>query len=132
MISVVRTSILTLLGLAIAFVAVPSTAAHAQTTLKTQARFTGVKAVAKYEEKGARRKFNVQLELATPGAVGSVTAIAANGQPTPMGTFTVNAAGVGIIDIDTGEGDLVADLNLGSVVTLTYKGANYTATLVRR
>ena len=130
MISVARTSFLTLLGLAVAFLAVPSTPNYAQSaSLKVQARFTGVKAVAKYEEKGARRKFNFQIELATPGEVGTVSAIAADGSSVPMGTFTVNALGVGIIDIDTGEGDLVADLNRGSAVTLTYKGQTYTASL---
>lgn len=132
MVSVVRTSIFTLLGLAVAFLAVPTSVSHAQTSLKAKASFTGVKAVAKYEEKGARRKFNFQIELATPGTTGVVTALGANGATAFMGTFTVNAAGVGIIDIDTTEGDAVADLNLGAPVTLSYKGQNYTARLASR
>lgn len=134
MVSVVRTGLLTLLGLAVTFLAIPASTSHAQSaSLKTQARFNGVKAVAKYEEKGgARRKFNFQIELATPGASGTVTAVGASGDTVFMGTFTVNAGGVGIIDIDTSEGDLVADLNLGSTVKLSYKGKNYTAVLALR
>lgn len=130
---------LSLLTFAVAFalVSMPAQEAYGQsggggTRVRMAGRLAGVKAVARYEERGTRRKFNFQLELATPGQVGTVTAVAANGSTVTMGTFTVDALRRGIIDIDNTEGDNVADLNAGSVVTLTIGGNTYTGTLTVR
>lgn len=130
MISRKATHVLAILGLVLSVFVLPQANANAQTgTVRMQARLAGVKAVAKYEERGTRRKFNFQLELATPGQVGTVTAVAANGKTVRMGTFTVDALRRGIIDIDTTEGDSVADLNVGSLITLRINGKVYRGTL---
>lgn len=126
--------ILSLLALAIVFVSIPSQSTFAQSggggdRVRMATRLSGVKAVARYEERGSRRKFNFQLELGTPGQVGTVTAIAANGATVTMGTFTVDSLRRGIIDIDNTEGDNVADLNVGSTITLSIGGNSYTGTL---
>lgn len=131
MIAITAPRVLSILGLALAVTLLPQQLTHAKDTgrVRMTARIAGVKAVAKYEERGARRKFNFQLELGTPGQVGTVTAVAADGSVVPMGTFTVNALRRGTIDIDTTEGDLVADLNAGSVITLSINGNTHSGTL---
>ena len=127
-----RFRFLGLLCLALVVLAVPtySMAKGGAAAVRMRAKISGIKAVAKYEERGARRKFNFQLELATPGEGGTVTAVGANGATAFMGSFVVNDLGRGIIDIDTTEGNVVADLNAGSVVTLSYKGQTYSGTLL--
>ncbi len=129
------TRILTLLSLVLSAFVIPQQTVDAQggeNTVRMIARLAGVKAVAKYEERGSRLKFNFQLELGTPGQVGSVTAVAADGSTVAMGTFTVDALRRGIIDIDTTEGDAVPDLNVGSVITLRINGNTYRGTLQLR
>ncbi len=118
-----------LLGIAVSMFLQVSAAQAQQPRAKMQARLTGVKALAKYEERGARRKFNFQLELGTPGQIGSVSAVAADGSVVSMGNFTVDALRRGTIDIDTTEGNMVADLNAGSVITLSINGRTFTGTL---
>lgn len=126
-----------LLALAVALVAIPAQSTFAQSggdgdRVRMATSLSGVKAVARYEERGSRRKFNFQLELGTPGQVGTVTAVAANGATVTMGTFTVNSLRRGIIDIDTTEGNSVADLNVGSKITLSIGGNSYSGTLSLR
>ncbi len=118
-----------LLGIAVSMLFQVPAAEAQQPRAKMQARLSGVKALAKYEERGARRKFNFQIELATPGQIGSVSAVAADGAVVPMGNFTVDALRRGTIDIDTTEGNMVADLNAGSVITLSINGRTFTGTL---
>lgn len=132
MISRKATHVLAILSLVLSVFVLPQTADAGGNTVRMQARIAGVKAVAKYEERGSRLKFNFQLELATPGQVGTVTAVAANGATVRMGTFTVDALRRGIIDIDTTEGDSVADLNVGSLITLKINGKTYKGTLAIR
>ena len=135
MISIKATRILALLSLVLSALVVPQQTADAKgggSSVRMIARLAGVKAVAKYEERGTRLKFNFQLELGTPGQVGSVTAVAANGSTVEMGTFTVDALRRGIIDIDNTEGDSVPDLNVGSLITLKINGNTYTGTLQLR
>ena len=123
-------------GMALAFIATPSQSLVAKgsdgggSTTKMVASIAGVKAIAKYEERGtSRRKFNFQLELGTPGQVGTVTATAANGSRVTMGTFTVDSLRRGIIDIDTSEGNVVPDLNSGSTITLQMNGRSFSGVL---
>lgn len=128
--------IVPILGLAVAMLALPGQSAFGQGggggRARMSARMSAVKAVAKYEERGSRRKFNFQLELGVPGQTGVVTAVAADGKTVTLGTFVVNALRRGIIDIDTTEGDDVPDLNAGSVITLVINGKTSTGTLVVR
>ena len=125
--------VLGLLSVAVALFIGPAQIASAKSNVvRMTTRVVGVKAVAKYEERGARRKFNFQLELGTPGQVGTVSAVAADGSVVQMGTFTVDALRRGIVDIDTTEGDVVADLKAGSVITLKINGNTYTGSLIVR
>ncbi len=126
-----------MLAVAVALLAIPAQSTFAQgggndTRVRMATRLSGVKAVARYEERGSRRKFNFQLELATPGQVGTVTAVAGSGATVTMGTFTVDALRRGTIDIDTTEGNGVADLNAGSRITLSIGGNSYSGTLAVR
>lgn len=128
--------VLGVFGLALAVVAMPSYSSIAVggdgdgNRTRMVASIAGVKAIAKYEERGtSRRKFNFQLELGTPGQVGTVTATAANGSLVTMGTFTVDSLRRGIIDIDTSEGNVVPDLNSGSTITLQINGRSFSGVL---
>jgi hypothetical protein len=89
---------------------------------------SGIKAVAKYEERGTRRKFNFELEKAAARQTYTVTATT-NGKTVTMGTFVANGLGRGIIDIDTREGDFVHDLAVGSRITLMAAGRSYSGVL---
>ncbi len=69
MISRKATRVLAILSLVLSVFVLPQTTADAKgggNVVRMQARIAGVKAVAKYEERGTRLKFNFQLELATP------------------------------------------------------------------
>lgn len=130
MVAQVRQFLFGVLGLGLVLMLMPTSSAEAQSgRLRLRASVPGMKAVVKYEERGTNRKFNFQLELATPGKTGRVSAVAANGSTVVMGTFRVDALRRGIVDIDTKEGDDVADLNPGTVITVQYNGKTYTTTL---
>lgn len=135
MVSLRISRLVALFALTMAAIVLPQSSAFGQGgggRARMTASIAGVKAVAKYEERGARRKFNFQLELATPGQTGVVSAVTANGSSVVMGRFTVDALRRGIVDIDTTEGDTVPDLNTGAVITLRIAGKTYTGVLSGR
>ncbi len=117
-----------IIGFAITLFSFPEQSAFAQGRLRLSADIGGVKAKAKYEERSERRKFNFQLEQATPGQFGTVTATT-KGRVDNLGSFTVNALRRGIIDIDTTEGDFVNDLDVGTIITLRIGGRSYSGVL---
>ncbi|MEZ6095994.1 MAG: hypothetical protein R3C03_17520 [Pirellulaceae bacterium] len=91
--------------------------------------FPGLRARVRFEARGTTRaKFNFEIQRGTPGVTGSVTAATASGSVV-MGSFTIDALGVGKIDIDTQEGDSVPTLEAGTVLTLDMGGNTYTTTL---
>lgn len=124
---------LVIASLAFAVLSAVAAPAQAQDRVRLAGRFTGIKARCSYEQRTSlqRYKFNLQLELATPGQIGAATATTAQGV-FDLGSFTVDATGRGVIDIDSNEGDLVPALAAGNVITLHYGGRTYTANLQPR
>lgn len=76
-----------------------------------------IQAKAKYEQRGTRRKFNVELEDALPNRTYGVR-ILRRGRVVDSATFVTNRFGVGEIDVDTSEGDIVPQLRRGDVVQI--------------
>jgi hypothetical protein len=91
------------------------------------ARFSGVRAAAKFESRDARMKFTFEIQNATPGAVGTVSVGTGF-----VNTFVVDALGRAKVDLDTTDGDFVPNMANGDVVRLEINGVQYNAILRRR
>lgn len=78
-----------------------------------------IQAKAKYEQRNARRKFNVELEDALPNQTYGVM-IRRRGRLINSGLFRTNQFGVGGVDVDTSEGDAVPQLQAGDVVQIWF------------
>lgn len=98
-----------------------TTSAEAQ-RIELEARMganDSIQAQAKYEQRGARRKFNLELEDATPMAVYGVR-IMRGAQIIDWGLIRANRFGFAEIDIDTFEGDNVPTLQAGDRVEIWF------------
>ena len=78
-----------------------------------------IQAKAKYEQRNGRRKFNVELEDALPNRTYGVM-IRRRGRVIDSAVFKTNQLGVGEIDVDTTEGDIVPQLQAGDVVQIWF------------
>jgi hypothetical protein len=78
-----------------------------------------IQAQAKYEQRGARRKFNLELEDASPIAVYGVR-IMRGTNLIEWDLIRANRFGFAEIDIDTFEGDAVPTLQAGDMVEIWF------------
>lgn len=89
-----------------------------------------VQAQAKFEQRGARMKFNVEVEDGAPNQTYGVM-IVRGGRVIDSGLMQSDVFGVAEIDIDNTEGDVVPRLRSGDVVQIWFNGRRILAGTLR-
>ena len=89
-----------------------------------------VQAKAKFEQRGLRMKFNVEVEDGVPNQVYGVL-ISRGNTVIDSGLMQSDGFGVAEIDIDTSEGDSVIQLQRGDVVQIWFNGRRILAGTLR-